>query len=323
MKTSFFRFAVLLMAGSLLVLSCNKNNDPVKPDDNGQGGGKEQGGGNEQGAQPMPIALDGSFADWDAITEAVANDNEYADAAKGGSADPIQVFKVAADADNIYFYIEFQADLLPQNESSGTWGSSFSEDTRIVGDDDDDYREVMHLFIDPDSNTGTGFFTFLDPETGDPALPSLGCEMCAQYFMYFKPSTGLVSVAFEQTLVGPTKTGTPGDDDMVVGAYTGDFDYNGTICQDDWPDSGADAAFPLWGWQNPDDSGKGDNDCPVPEDWKPAKVASNGIAKVEFALRKDNIVNFNADDDEFSCGIIFDWGDSWQKIGPLTVSYVK
>ena len=52
-------------------------------------------------------------------------------------------------------------------------------------------------------------------------------------------------------------------------------------------------------------------------------MGSNGIAKVEFALMKDNIVNLKAEDDEFSCGIIFDWGESWQKIGPLTVSYVK
>ena len=323
MKKNIFRLAVLLMAGSLLVFSCKKNPTPVTPDDKGkeQQGGQEQGG--EQGVKPMPIALDGAFADWDAITDAVVSANEYVDAAKGGSSDPITVFKVAADADNIYFYIEFQADLLPQNESSGTWGSSFSENTLIVGEDDDEYREVMHLFIDPDNNSKTGFLTFVDPDSGDPALPTLGCEMCAQYFMYFKPSTGLVSVAFEQTLVGPTKTGTPGDDDQVSGSYTGDFDYNGTICQDDWPDSGDEAAFPLWGWQNPDDSGKGDNDCPVPDDWKPAKVGTNGIAKVEFALMKENIVNLNAEDDEFSCGIIFDWGGVFQKVGPLTVSYVK
>ena len=52
-------------------------------------------------------------------------------------------------------------------------------------------------------------------------------------------------------------------------------------------------------------------------------MGSNGIAKVEFALMKENIVNFNDQDDEFSCGIIFDWGGEYQKIGPLTVSYVK
>ena len=321
MKISIVRIAALMMAASLLVISCKK---PADNNGDNNNNNEENGDVNEEnGAKPLTIALDGTFSDWDALTEAVAKENEYADIANGGSDDPIKVFKVASDADNIYFYLEFQADLLPQNESSGTWGSSYSEDTRIVGDDDDDYREVMHLFIDPDNDTRTGFFTFRDPESGDPALPSLGCEMCAQFFMYFKPSTGLVSVAFEQTLVGPTKTGTPGDDDMVSGSYTGDFDYNGTVCQEDWPDSGDEAAFPLWGWQNPDNSGKGDNDCPVPADWKPGKVAANGIAKVEFALMKDNIVNFNDGDEEFSCGIIFDWGESYQKIGPLTVSYVK
>lgn len=322
MKKSIVRIAALMMAGSLLVMACKK---PAENNggNNNNNNNEENGGGNEDGIKPLPIALDGAFDDWDAITEAVADKNPYADVTTGGANDPIQVLKVASDADNIYFYLEFKADLLPQNESSGTWGSSYSEDALIVGEDDDEYREVMHLFIDPDSSTGTGFYTFTDPDTGSPALPTLGCEMCAQYFMYFKPSTGLVSVAFEQTLVGPTKTGTPGENDQVAGDYTGNFDYNGTICQDEWPDSGENAAFPLWGWQNPDDSGTGDNDCPVPADWKPGKVAANGIAKVEFALQKDNIVNFSDDDDELSCGIIFDWGESYQKIGPLSVSYYK
>ena len=322
MKKNIFRFAVLLMAGSLFVLSCNKNGDPSKP---GGEGGKEQSGGDD--VKPMDIVLDGSFSDWDAITEEVAKTNKYVDVAKGGSSDPIRMLKIASDPDMIYFYIEFQADLLPQNESSGTWGSSYSEDTRIVGDEDDEYREVMHLFIDPDDNSGTGFLPFLNPDTGDPAI-ALGCEMCAQFFMYFKPSTGLVSVAFEQTLVGPTRTGTPGDDDMVDGNYTGTFDYNGTICQEDWPDSGDNAAFPLWGWQNPDNSGKGDNDCPRPENWKAGKLEGSGIAKVEFGLLKDDIVNLSADFDEFACGIIYDWtngdGDQiYQATAPLTVSYVK
>lgn len=324
MKKSIVRMAALMMAGSLLLMACQKNPTPNKPnEENNQGNEEEKPSGGDEGAKPLEIALDGSFADWDAITDAVAAKNEYVSVANGGSDDPIKVFKVAATEGAINFYLEFRADLLPQNESSGTWGSSNSEDTRIVGEDDDDYREVMHLFIDPDSDKNTGFYTFADPETGDPAIPDLGCEMCAQFFMYFKPSTGLVSVAFEQTLIGPTKTGAVGENDQVDGSYTGNFDYNGTICQDDWPDEGDNAAFPLWGWQNPDDSGTGDNDCPRPENWKPAKVEGSGIAKVEFCVLKDDIVNLGKDDEEFSCGIIFDWSETYQKIGSLSVSYVK
>ena len=322
MKKSIFRIAALLMAGSLLAVACNDNDKPNKPGDKTDNGDGES-------ANPVEIVLDGSFADWDAITEKVAADNEYVDMAKGTSKeDPIQVIKITNDKDRIYFYIEFQADLLPQNEACGTWGSSYTEDALDVdyGDDDETFREVMHLFIDPDASAKTGFYTF-ESEDGGPAIPELGCEMCAQFFMYFKPSTGLVSVAFEQTLVGPTKVGAVGDNDQVDAAgYTGDFDYNGTICQDEWPDSGDQAAFPLWGWQNFDDSGTGDNDCPRPYNWKPAKVEASGIAKVEFALEKDDIVNLKDSDEQFACGIIYDWDDRdliYQAIGPLSIFYVK
>ena len=326
---SLLRFATLLMAGSLLVLACGKTDKPTP--DKPSGGNDNSGttedpnkpsGGGEEADYPI-IALDGSFSDWDAITEEAAGNSLYADVAKGGAEDPIQVFKVSADPDNIYFYLEFRADLLPQNDACTTWGSSYSEDALNVemGPDDESFREVMHLFIDPDSNDRTGFYTFESPDTDGPAIPGLGCEMCAQFFMFFKPSTGLVSVAFEQTLIGPTKIGKVGDNDQVDGDYTGDFIYDGTYCQD-WPDSGDEAAFPLWGWQNPDDSGTGDNDCPRPENWKAAKVQGN-IAKVEFCLQMDDIINLQDSDETLACGIIFDWGDSYQTIGPLTVNYVK
>ena len=321
MKKNIFRIAVLLMAGALLVMACKKSGVPSKPsgDDSGQGGG----GSEPSGEKAPEIVLDGTFADWDAITAEVAQKNEYVDMMTGGEDDPIQVFKVANDADYVYFYIEYLADHLPQNDACGTWGNSYDEDAFDVtyGPDDEEFREVMHLFIDPDNNSRTGFYTFEDEE-GNPAIPSLGCEMCAQFFMFFKPSTSLASVAWEQTIIGPTKTGKVGEDDQVDGDYTGDYDYNGTICQD-WPDSGDDAAFPLWGWQNPDQSGKGDNDCPTPDNWKPGKMDGAGIARVEFAVAKDVIVNLKPEDEEMACGIIFDWDEYYQAIGALTIKYFK
>lgn len=313
---------MMFAIGALVVVACKKTPkpQPVGPDDPDDP--------TEQKVNDIKITLDGSFSDWDAITAEVAKKNEFVDMKAGASDDPIQMFKVSSDADNIYFYIEFLADLLPQNDICSTWGDSYmgtpeggyKNNTDGVNDN---FREVMHLFMDPDGNGNTGFLTFAGEDGEEAAIPELGCESCAQFFMFYKPSTKLVSVAWEQTIIGPTNVGNVGDNDQVDAAgYTGPYDYNGTLCQS-WPDSGAEAAFPLWGWQNPDNSGKGDNDCPVPADWKPGKVAANGIAKVEFALMKDNIVNFNDGDEEFSCGIIFDWGESYQKIGPLTVSYVK
>ena len=229
MKKSIFRVAALLMAGSLLALSCNKTDDPGNKPGGDDNTNTEQPGGDD-GVKPMEINLDGSFADWDAITEDVADKNEYVDMKKGGSDDPIQVFKIANDADFVYFYIEYLADHLPQNDAYGTWGNSYDEDAfdAELGPDDQPFREVMHLFIDPDANESTGFYTFADEDGEDPAIPGLGCEMCAQFFMFFKPSTGLASVAWEQTIVGPTKTGKVGDDDQVDGNYTGDYNYNGT-----------------------------------------------------------------------------------------------
>lgn len=308
--------------------SCQKpssGNNNKGNDNNEQPNNETPGGNGESGEATYPeISIDGNFSDWDAITDAVASNSEYADVIKGGASDPIQVIKVAASPDGINFYFEFQADLLPQNESSGTWGNSYEENTLIVGDGDDDYREVMHLFIDPDSNGRTGFLTFPDPEDdSSPAIPDLGSEMCAQFFMYFKPSLSEVCVAFEQTLIGPSKTGAVGEEDQVdENGYTGDYDYNGTFCQE-WPDSGDEAAFPLWGWQNPDNSGTGDNDCPRPSNWKSGKVEGSGIVKVEFLLEKDDIVNMKDSDEELACGVIFDWDEIYQATGVLRVSYVK
>lgn len=327
MKKNLFRIAAMLMAGSLLFLSCNKDDQPGDtPGGNDKPGGKEQPGGKDQpgGDTGSTILLDGAFDDWDALTEEVAKTNNHVDVAKGKAGETIQLFKIAADADNIYFYIEFLADHLPQNDACGSWGSSYSENTLDVelGPDDEAFREVMHLFIDPDGNGSTGFLPFAGDDGETPAIPALGCEMCAQFFMCFKPSTGTINVAFEQTLIGPTKTGKVGDNDQVDGDYTGNYNYNGTICQS-WPDSGDEAAFPLWGWQNPDDSGTGDNDCPRPENWKSSKIQGN-IVKVEFSVPLDDIVNLKSDDDDFACGIIIDWSDEYyQAIGPLNIEYVK
>ena len=297
----------------------NKDNKPADEQKDPEGDGGD--------AKGIEITIDGSFDDWAAITEAEAGKNDNVDMVQGGANATIQTFKVAADKENIYFFIEFLADALPQNDAVGEWGSSYTENTLDVklGEDDEEFREVMHLFIDPDGNGETGFWTFEDPDSGDPAIPGLGSEMCAQFFMCFKPSAGIVNVAFEQTLIGPTKVGAVGEDDQVdENGYTGDFDYNKTICQEDWPDSGSEAAFPLWGWQNFDDSGTGDNDCPRPANWKSGKLESNGHVKVEFALEKEDIVNLKAEDEEFACGIIVDWNeDAYQAIGPLRITYVK
>ena len=328
------RLYVILLAvatAAFMFSACQKpSSKPAGKDNEDDEKGQEQGGDQQGGdkGNTIEISIDGNFADWDAITESVANSNDYVDMLKGGSDDPIQVMKIASDPENIYFYFEFLAELLPQNEACGTWGSSFTEDALDVemGDDDESFREVMHLFIDPDGNDKTGFLTFEDPEEGGPAIENLGSEMCAQFFMYFKPSIGEVCVAFEQTLIGPTKVGPVGENDQVDGDYTGDFDYNGTICQDEWPDSGDEAAFPLWGWQNFDDSGTGDNDCPRPSNWKSGKLDGSGIVKVEFALEKDDIVNLKDSDEELACGVIFDWDDRdaiYQATGVLRVSYAK
>ena len=315
MKKLFLLAAVMLMA----ITGCKKPDNPQPkpdvPDDQQE----------ETKVNDIKITLDGAFSDWDAITEEVAKKNEFVDMKKGESEDPIQVFKVSSDADNIYFYIEFLADALPQNDICSTWGDSYNGTPeggyKNNTDENDNFREVMHLFMDPDGNSNTGFYTFEGDEEGEPAIPELGCESCAQFFMFFKPSTKLVSVAWEQTIIGPTHVGMIGENDQVDAAgYTGPYDYTATICQS-WPaSSGAEAAFPLWGWQNPDQSGKGDNDCPKPENWKPAPAVGN-IAKVEFCVEKGDIFNLKDEDEEFACGIIFDWGGSYQAIGTLRVAY--
>ena len=307
------------MLGSVIAVSCNK--DPNKP--NKPNGGDDNGNGDKI-VNPVKIALDGAFTDWDAVTEASVKENVCIDMKKGASDDPIQVLKISNDADYVYFYIEFLAELLPQNETCTTWGDSYNGtpelgyDPRGAQEGDDTFREVMHLFIDPDGNDRTGFYPFKGDDD-EPCIADLGCENCAQFFMFFKPSTKLVSVAWEQTLVGPTYLSAHDGTGLPTGEKLGEYDYNGTFCQE-WPDASTEAAVPVWGWQNPDNSGKGDNDMPRPENWKPAP-AQGAIAKVEFAVAKGDLTNLPDDAEEFACGIYFNWGGSEQSIGPLRISY--
>ncbi|MBR4809545.1 MAG: hypothetical protein IK031_04625 [Bacteroidales bacterium] len=311
-----FRFAAVLFLGALVAVACEDKPTPDDPKDNPDDPKDNP----EVTVSPYKIALDASFSDWDAITKK----DDFADVYKGASDDPIQTFKITSDADNIYFYIEFLADALPQNDICSEWGDSYNGTPELgykaTDGINDAFREVVHLFIDPDGNDRTGFYTFeSEEEEGEPAIKDLGCEMCAQFFMFFKPSTKLVSVAWEQTLVGPNKMGKHDGTGLPVGDPTGDYDYNGTFCQS-WPDAADEAAIPVWGWQNPDNSGKGDNDCPRKENWKPAP-AQNGIAKVEFSLEKKDMTNLKDEDEELACGIIFDWGGSYQATSALRISY--
>ena len=316
-----FRFATLLMIGSFVLAACNKpSDDPNKPDDPNNPDPEEQ------TVSPFKIALDGAFADWDAITEDEAKKSDFADVKKGGSDDPIQVMKITSDADNVYFYMEFKHEYLPNNDLCSEWGNSWDGTPELgyKADDgvNDAFREVIHLFIDPDGNDKTGFLTLAGDVEGEPAIPDLGCEMCSDWFFFYKPSTKKVCMAWNQTNIGPYMTGSvvyDADGKRTDYIVTGQYDYTGTLYQS-WPDSGDDAALPLWGWQNDAADGKGDNIAPGKDFWKPA-VAEGAIAKLEFAIEKKELVNLKDEDEEFACGIMYTWGGYDQNIGPLRITY--
>ena len=242
---------------------------------------------------------------------------------KGGADDAIQMVKMTSDADNLYFYVEFSVDCLPQNETCTEWGNSWDGTPELgYGDGakegDDKFREVFRIYLDPDGDDKTGFYTQEGDVEGEPAISDLGCEMCGEWFCFFKPSTKLLSMAWNQTCIGPDQLCTASGG-AIQGDPYGTYDYSGTIYQS-WPDDGENAAWPLWGWQNYDGSGRGDNIFPNKTNWKPA-AASGTVAKVEFALEKKDITNLKDEDEELACGFIYMWGGNDQYVGPLRIQY--
>lgn len=333
MKKNIFRIAALLMAASLLVIACKKNaaeNNGGNNNNQEQNNGNENGNENEQkeeSAKPVPIKLDGAFADWDAITEEVAKKNEFVAMGKGTDADdPIQVMKITSDQDKVYFYIEFNSEGLPQNASCSEWGDSWNGTPELgyktpdaAHPDDDTFRETVYLFIDPDGDDKTGFYPF-EGDDGEPTIKDLGCEMGVCWFAFFNYETKKVSMAWNQNNVGPYMLCNE-DGGAAVGDPYGTYDYTGTFFLS-WPDSGEGAAWPLWGWLNYDDTGRGDNIAPSKDNWFPG-VAEGTVAKLEFAVEKKDITNLKDEDEEFSCGVTVKWGSVEQNFGPLRISYAQ
>ena len=320
-----FRLAALVMAGSLLFMACGKD-DPKKPvGPNGDGGD----GGNKEANAPA-ITHDGQFADWDAVTAEVAKDNDYAAVYTSTDADdPIQVMKITNDADNVYFYIEWNTAGLPQNASCSEWGDSWNGTPELgytnpdaAHPDDDTFRETVFLFIDPDGNDRTGFYTFNDGED-EPTIPGLGCEMGVCWFAFYNYETKKVSMAWNQNNIGPYMTGTVeynADGERTNYITNGVYDYNGTFFLD-WPDEGENAALPLWGWLNDANDGAGDNIAPSKTNWFPAEAVGT-VAKLEFAVEKKDITKLPDDAEELAVGIEVKWGTIDQPVGPLRISYV-
>ena len=327
MKKVFF---VLMMAATVLVFSCKKANDPKKPATDPSKDAPETTSDDpakpEDKAKPVAITIDGNFSDWDAITEDVVKDNEYVGIFKGTAEDAILVAKASSDADNIYVYAEILIEALPQNSICEGWGDSMNGSPGWDGDEENDKVPEsippFNLFIDPDANAATGFFTYAAADSDDPAIPGLGCEMCCQNLFFFNPSTQHLGVCWNQTNIGPTKIGNLVEDTLVVdeNGYTGDYDYNGTIFQS-WPDSGAEAAFPLWGWQNFANDKTGDNIGPRPENI--ADAVKGDYIVVEFAIEKSDIVNLPDDATEYAWGICFRYGDYTQDVGPVSATYAE
>ena len=319
MKKTLFRIAAMLMI-AVVAFACNKDPKPgpddPKPDD------KEK---TDSGKCSVQITIDGNFSDWDQVTAEAAGKDDCLAVLKAGSTDAIHTIKAASDAANVYIYVEILIDALPQNAICSEWGDSYNgtpeKGYKGDGADNDQFGDVFNLFFDPDGKETTGFYTYEDEE--DAAIPGLGCEQCSQINFFWNYESNKLCCAWNQTNVGPTKKGLVGADGVhVEGNYTGDFDYNGTFFQSktDWPSgSGAEGAFPLWGWQNFDGDGTGDNIAPKPENL--AWSASGAIVRIEFAIEKSDLVNLPDDATEYAWGVCYRFTDYSQDIGPVRAKY--
>ena len=86
-------------AAALVMVACNKNDKPNKPDEGGEEGGEE-----EQ-EYVAPITIDGEFADWAALgTKAVSAKTNPA-----APWDAVKEIRCYADDAFVFYYIEFDA----------------------------------------------------------------------------------------------------------------------------------------------------------------------------------------------------------------------
>lgn len=304
---------VMLMAAvALLALSCKKS---AKPSD---GDKKDT---SEQSGPTVKITLDGDFAEWDAITAETAKNDAYVDMAVAElDEDPVRVLKIATDENSIFFYAEISIVDLPQSSICGEWGSSYSGaptdegNEKGDGDQNNPVFENFNIFIDPDADGATGFLTYPTEKDGDePAIPELGCEMCAQNLFFYNPETKKLCVAWNQINIGPTV-------EKDANGNESKYDYTGDLFQVPWD---SEFIVPRYGWQNADNSGKGDNVAPAPANIK-SQVSGN-IVKVEFSIELGEIVNYEDSFDGYALGVCYCEAPKiiQQSIGPLSASYVK
>ena len=306
MKKNFFRFAAVLLMGAFIAISCEEKPGPDGPD--GPDGPEVP----ETPTKPsVQVKIDGDFSDWDAITADVAGKDDYMAVVSENSAEAIPVIKTSSDTYNVYFYIEMYVDALPQNAICSEWGDSWNgtPEQGYKGDENNDknfhHNPPLNVFFDPDGKEDTGFYTYAN-EDGEAAIPGLGCEMCAQQVCFYNYEIKKFCIAWNQTNIGPeTLDGQP-------------FDYNGTFFQDsDW---NSDGAFPQWGWQNYDGTGRGDNIAPKPENIQ-SVVVGESMIKIEFAIEKSELVNLPDEATEYAWGICYRWSDWNQDIGPIRAKY--
>ena len=334
MKKNIFRIAVLMMAGSMLFMACQKNNNSGKSDPDKQ---KPDGGDTpEATVKPVEIAIDGNFEDWAQITEESAKDNEYIALAKGVNGSPIKMIKASSDAENVYIYAEVEKASLAHSGICGEFGSSMDGVTGFRGDDANDPVSendiAFNLFFDPDAKAATGFATYVD-EDGDPLIDGLGCEQASQNLFFWNTATNKVGCAWSQTNVGPVKYREDADSPWV------DYDYNNDYFQQDNWDS--ENIFHRYGWQNdglsaPDTAieggadGTGDNIAPAKGNLN--SKLDGDIVYIEFSIGIDDLVNWDKSFTEYAWGVCYNAVvkdeagdisyDMWA-IGPVKASYYK
>jgi len=152
MKKVFMILGTCLLA-AMVVVSCNKNNNPQPKPDNGNENGNENGGGNEEPQGfTMDVSIDGDFSEWDTLTSETA-DGEYFiyDENYNAAFNGMLRLKLTSDADNIYVYTELLYENIYVNPNGpitggGSWTGwipTHKGDTPgaliiYVGCDDDD-----------------------------------------------------------------------------------------------------------------------------------------------------------------------------------------
>lgn len=182
MKKAFLLCAAATAAMTLLA-SCNKEE---QKNDNKKDDGVEV---------TANFAIDGNFADWDALTAETANEYDVI-VPINDDYKSLKAVKISSTDSEILVYAEIAVDKIQLSETAHEGGNSND------GHGDGTPGPFI-LYLDLDGNPETGFTTHSDAD-GNPLISGIGCEVGVEDYWFISAGDGKCYLGWSQIISEPT-----------------------------------------------------------------------------------------------------------------------